>query len=544
MLNIKDALKDKYCPKQEYRPGQKAAVISIFGAICNGYKYVALNAPTGSGKSIIAGAIGNLMGESYILTTEKKLQDQYLDLGPDYKLVKGRGNFPCMSDHSITADRGKCLIGQSDFKCPYKPKKSPDEWKWGANKCQYWAQVEEGIHSKHTIFNYSYYVLKMNSINKDFMPRTLQIYDEGHNLESHIRRISSFELHDRSLKILDFINGIDTFHAADFYQIPMEELKTKEKAVEWLKELETVIAIRTRDTRATLSAYDMSKQRLMKLEHMGEKLSQFLHDYLKRPDNWVISYDDNGFKIIPLHVGGFTNKILFNHAQYHLIMSATLPNKKILCQRLGIKESEMFYYDMTSTFPPENAQIYSYAQPTMNWSDDMDKKRDMMGKKIIRIMKKYDGRGLILCNSFAEIKHYTQYLYENDYDQYLRLTVHNRGDKAEYIIDDHKAKKNSVMISPSMWEGVDLIDNLGEFLIIAKVPYADMTDPVVQGWMKINRARYYEDAVQKIRQGSGRVVRSETDKADIHILDGSFRRIFKNYLHDFPEEFRNRVNYK
>ena len=99
------------------------------------------------------------------------------------------------------------------------------------------------------------------------------------------------------------------------------------------------------------------------------------------------------------------------------------------------------------------------------------------------------------------------------------------------------------MISPSMWEGVDLLGSLGEFLLIAKVPYADMKDPVVQGWMNINRVRYYEDAVQKIRQGSGRVVRSEDDKADIHILDGSFRRLFKNYMHDFPDEFKDRVKY-
>ena len=543
MLNIKDALDDKYCPKETYRPGQKAAVISLFGALCNGYKYVALNAPTGSGKSIIAAALGNIIGESYILTTEKKLQDQYLDLGDDYTLVKGRGNFPCTESPGLTADRGKCLIGQSDFKCQYKPKKAEDGWKWGGIKCKYWEQIEDGIYSKHTIFNYSYYVLKMNSMVPDFPQRQLQIYDEGHNLESHIRKIATFEVHDRSLQLLEFINGIDTFHAEEFYKIPMDEIKTKEKAVEWLKELESVIAIRIRDTRAMLSAYDMSKQRLMRLEHLGQKLAQFLQVYQKQPNNWVISYLETGFKIIPLYIGNFTKRILFNHAEYHLIMSATLPNKKTLCHRLGIKESEMFYYDMASTFPPENAQIYSYAQPTMNWSDDMDKKRDMMARKMIKIMGQYDGRGLILCNSFAEVKHYTQYLHDNDYNQYFRLTVHSRGDKAEYIIDDHKSKKNSVMISPSMWEGVDLLGSLGEFLLIAKVPYADMKDPVVQGWMNINRVRYYEDAVQKIRQGSGRVVRSEDDKADIHILDGSFRRLFKNYMHDFPDEFKDRVKY-
>jgi len=157
-------------------------------------------------------------------------------------------------------------------------------------------------------------------------------------------------------------------------------------------------------------------------------------------------------------------------------------------------------------------------------------------------MKEYPGkRGLILCNSYVEVSHYDDYLYVHNPEQYERLTVHRRGDSAETLLEEHTEKSNSVIISPSLWEGLSLDGDLGEFLIIAKVPYPSMNDPVIKGLSELDKNRYFEDACAKIRQGVGRIIRSEEDEADIYILDGAFRTLYRHNKKLFPENFQERV---
>ena len=109
------------------------------------------------------------------------------------------------------------------------------------------------------------------------------------------------------------------------------------------------------------------------------------------------------------------------------------------------------------------------------------------------------------------------------------------------MFEDHSVKEGSVIISPSLWEGADLKGDLAEFLVIAKVPYPTFNDPIIQGLMQIDKNRYYEDCVMKIRQGVGRVIRSVEDEADIYITDAAFKTIYRYNRGLFPEDFQSRV---
>ena len=95
---------------------------------------------------------------------------------------------------------------------------------------------------------------------------------------------------------------------------------------------------------------------------------------------------------------------------------------------------------------------------------------------------------------------------------------------------------------PEAWEGLDLRDDAGRFLGIAKVPYPDTRDPVIAGLMAIDKGRYFEDTIQKLRQGVGRIVRSSEDYGDIHILDAAFKKLYLYNQKQFPETFRVRVS--
>ena len=550
LLPIKQALNPKYNPKNEFWQGQAMCVASVFRAIHSGYKYIAIDAPTGTGKSVMNATLANLMGGSHILTTQKKLQEQYLELGSDFQRVMGRSNFVCLNDKRKTCDVGMCITGPDDFKCKAKPTqhgKYPafaNKYWSGDEKCPYWQNVETAWHAKHTVFNYAYYSLKMNSDFNEFEFTDIQILDEGHNLEDYVRNVSSFEITDKGLYHVRHVAGVDTMDDGKFERVD-RQIGDKHDAIDWLDSLLQLVGLRLLDSNnAKESGNSDIKKRILKLENMSQRIKTVASRIHKNPENWVYTKVNNGFRLSPLEIGDYAKEVIFRHADVHIFSSATLPPKKVLCKRFGFSEDEVYHYSMPSPFDPEKSPIFSYPQPNMSYTPDMTGKRIKMGGVLDSIMKEYPTqRGLILCNSYMEVEFYTNYLHERFPDCSKRLTVHQRGDNVETLFEDHAAKDGSVIISPSLWEGANLYDKLGEFLIISKIPYPDFKNEVIQGLMKIDKTRYYEDTCLKIQQGVGRVVRSVDDEADIYITDAGFRTLFKYNKKLFPGHFTDRVVY-
>ena len=108
-------------PFEQPREGQLEIIADIEEAISKGYKYIILEAGTGTGKSAIASTLARMYESAYILTMTKQLQKQYADEF-DFPLVKGRGNFDCLKDgFEVTCDMGACKTApkSAKFFCPY-----------------------------------------------------------------------------------------------------------------------------------------------------------------------------------------------------------------------------------------------------------------------------------------------------------------------------------------------------------------------------------------------------------------------------------------
>ena len=93
----------------------------------------------------------------------------------------------------------------------------------------------------------------------------------------------------------------------------------------------------------------------------------------------------------------------------------------------------------------------------------------------------------------------------------------------------------------SFWEGVDLAGDSLKVLLLARLPFSVPTEPVFAA-----RSEQYEDAfneyavpqaILRIRQGFGRLIRTKTDRGVVVILD---RRIVsrgygKKFLRSLPK---------
>ena len=128
------------------RPEQKKIINEIIEAIEMGFKNIIVEAGTGTGKSAIATTIARYIGNSYILTMTKQLQNQYLD-DFDYMLaeIKGKSNYNCESINTTCDD---CRIDNYNDTAE---KKIPH-----CNDCPYRMALKHAQGSPSMLTNYDY----------------------------------------------------------------------------------------------------------------------------------------------------------------------------------------------------------------------------------------------------------------------------------------------------------------------------------------------------------------------------------------------------
>ena len=116
------------------------------------------------------------------------------------------------------------------------------------------------------------------------------------------------------------------------------------------------------------------------------------------------------------------------------------------------------------------------------------------------------------------------------------------GEDREKMLKKHMLdKNNTVLLSPSMSEGVDLKGKLSEFQVLCKIPFPFLGDKSVKKKMLKWKWWYNVQTLRTIIQSIGRSIRSETDTAVTYILDDDWNKIktyaknnttneiFKNY---------------
>lgn len=128
------------------------------------------------------------------------------------------------------------------------------------------------------------------------------------------------------------------------------------------------------------------------------------------------------------------------------------------------------------------------------------------------------------CHTYRITRYIVDYLKRNGLGH--RVLTHEEGvaGDRERIIQEHidKVGEPTVIISPSMTEGLDLKDDLSRFSIVVKVPYPFLSD-YVKARNAMDGGRYYAwTTALAIQQETGRSNRHQNDFATHYILDEAF----------------------
>ena len=493
-------------------------------------KYFILQAPTGTGKSYLSLTAskffaGNKLGNSFILTPQKILQEQYerdfSSCGDVFSLY-GKANYKCASKNT------SCNIG-SLFKpvCSYCPHKVAKQK----------AQVNPNV-----VLNYKL-ALASFAYTETFEPRKLLVMDECHTLEQFLVDFDAIEVTYYSCKKFN----VSTVNTTDITEFCKWVISKYLPAVEfYYSQLEQTVQY-IKDLKSKPSAADQKV--LMDYEVVGDLIDSLTTiKYTKEEDminNFVLIKNDSSYTVKRITGVHSFRTILKNMASKFLFMSATILDYKAFCNDIGIDEKEATFLSLDSDFPEENRPIYYMPTMKMNaqWNSPGNASdRTQMVENINKLLTMHkDENGIIHTANFQVAQWLVKELSGKIPHQIFHHNPDTKDDRGAVIRAFLQNKKPSILISPSCSEGLDLKEDLGRFAIFAKIAFPFLGDQWILKRKDMSPEWYPRKTIIDVMQGCGRVVRSDTDVGYVYILDSSFTHLLHSTSNIIPKWWRKSI---
>lgn len=532
--NILKGFPEKYTPRDK----QAEVLKLIETAINEGNKYIILNSPTGTGKSLISATLANnteypsrdfisLVDEhkmfekkmsefsykrealssplfgAFTLTTTKLLQNQYDKLFENSTILKGKRNYTCAVDDEFDVDFGPCLLTPKLFKeCQC------------SNKCPFLNAKNELLKSRFGVLNYTMFMCLPEHVKR----RQIIICDEASELEDEIVNHYSAVI---EYKKIPFIKIDKLIYEDNRSQYWLTELATKLKQYTDEK-LNTL-------TRKKIKNYDMTKIKIA--SDMYDKIVTVLENWYSC--EYIIEKSGDRASFTPLKASNLSKNI-FDMADVVILMSATIIDHKTFAKSLGIQNYK--YIDIDSTFDPDKSPIYCPGTYNLNYAN-LDKNINKVVDQALEICSTYeDKKGIIHTHNFKITEALQRRTNNNN-----RFLFRENGVTNEHILEEHYIRKNTILVSPSMGFGTDLHGEHGEFQIIMKLPYLPLGTKRIKKLFEEDKDWYQMKMLINLVQMCGRCTRSKEDSSTTFILDGQTIDVLKKNWNKLPNYFKSRL---
>ena len=486
--------------------------------------YLFLNAPTGSGKTLLLGLYGIMakMKWTYGVHTIR-LQQQVAETFRGLPVVTGRSNHPCLigeetypGEKDVHADRGVCVVGMD---CVYGVQSS--------DPCPYYAQLRRARTAPYRVANYAVYLALSHGRSR--LDTDILLADEAHNLERIVADEAGMRLARWTYRKfgLHVPQGNDLEAWAEWAQGARRELEDQQAT--------------DSDGRPELGLPTVRQQL--------EAISRFTEG---DQGNWLVKHTDKAVEFQPIWGREFVMERLFGHREVPdavdlealaaqkrsgvkkvVMASATMMGAEFIADMLGLPAGSWAYLDLPSVFPASNRPI-NFAPVGRKWNRAVmatPEGRAPMQEAVDRIIQFYLVNGRTSGLIHAVSNRYRENLLTESKWQGIMVSSP----------DEHRRRvstnRPSVLVAANLTEGWDGIDDLCRFTIMPKVPYPDLSDQRTAIRREEDPRTYDWQTLVSVVQGAGRGVRHDRDYADTWILDPNWRLLMLKRKEWLPDSF-------
>lgn len=522
----------------EFRPQQVEAVEQILEHCAAGVKVVLLDAPTGTGKTLIAEMVrAQLQVHGLYVCSTKTLQDQF---ARDFSaaVLKGRRNYPTeLGGDGVTADdcTGKTCVWCTDTaSCPYQIAK--DGFTTSPIGCT----------------NTAYLLGQVNNTRPDravTFGRGLVTVDECDELEGVLvgqagLNVSPWTMRQFGLPALKKGAHVPTI-------------------VRWLDDASHVVG-----DWAKLHAKQYGRdvdglRKVRRALRLSDEMKFVAQDMEDEPDEWVRDYsdrdaDDRRVILKPVRVGRYAQDKMWRHGERWLCMSATILNPQQWAEDVGLDDGDWAYVTVQMGFHVDNRPIVMAGLADMgrNGEGTWEQRCRKIASGIETVLDTHgNANTLVHTVSYRLAREITAALTRRTVNgqgawtgkmqtEAGRIPVHTylSSDGRDEAVDRF-TRDGGVLIASSLERGVDLVGDLCRVVIVAKVPFPNMGDRRTSARMRLQGGRswYATQTARSIVQMTGRGVRSHEDWATTYVFDTQFSKFWRQWKQLLPKWWRDAV---
>ena len=298
---------------------------------------------------------------------------------------------------------------------------------------------------------------------------------------------------------------------------------------------------------ASLINYEGLVIDLTSAQQVNAELRQRLAEFVAtpKPDGiyWITRKGQNidlNLHAAPLHVGETLNDLLFSQKESVVLTSATLStsgNFSHILERTGFTDANELLLGSPFNYPEAALLCVPTDMPEpSSWAY-----QSAVEQAITDAVLAVEGHTMALFTSHASLQATARAIRGNLRARGISVLAQGVDGTPQQLVRRFLENQRSVLLgTASFWEGVDLAGESLTVLLVARLPFSVPSDPVFAA-----RSELYEDsfnayavpqAILRLRQGFGRLIRTKTDRGVAVILDSRImsRRYGKSFIDSLP----------